>query len=238
MISLAVFCFLGVRNALHADPLLQIQKVVIEPPGALTLETRVALESRLLGRHILEVDLASVADGLAGSADIRSIRVMRKLPDALVVKVATRSPVAFIRFSASSSYGLVSEDGVILDLAQKSNTSLVTIDAFDLGVSMPRVGDQIRVRGFAEMMQFLKAFSEHDLASKIAIAKLGLDRLGNVTLEPAGAPPIRLGRSPAEKLGALEKAWRLLEEEKPEDVEYVDLQFDDILVKRKKGWKS
>jgi hypothetical protein len=90
-------------------------------------------------------------------------------------------------------------------------------------------------RGFQEALKFLEIFWAHEMSKRETVTKISLDRLGNVTVTLGSGPELRLGRRPEERMAALEKITPLLESGERSAVEYIDLQFDNVIVKRKPG---
>ena len=66
------------------------------------------------------------------------------------------------------------------------------------------------------------------------LTRIGIDHLGNVSIILGNGPQIRLGRRPMDSLKSLEKTIPLLKSEERSKIEYVDLQYDNVIVKRKK----
>lgn len=232
---LAVFAgaLFGIRQSLYADPHLSIREVQVEPASGLTPGRRQDLETRLLGKNILGIDLKQIALDLQQNPQIRSARVNRDLPSRVKVYITNRTPTAFVHFSANGPYGVVSEDGMILDVAQKSNSSLVTIEAYGLGIKSPVVGQRINHRGYSETVDFLKAFWRHPIAKRETLGRISIDPQGQVIVVLGAGPEIRLGRRPASRMATLEKVMHLLEGDGRAMIEYIDLQYDNVIVKRK-----
>lgn len=225
--------FFGVKKVLYADSNLVIQQVKVLPADALSVNRRRELENITLGKNILEIDLEDVARDLESSPQIQSAKVFRHLPGTLEVQVTTREPVAFIRFAPKGSFGVVSRDGMILDVTDQNNASLVTIDAYGLGIHAPRIGAQIRSRGFEETVQFITAYWQHPISKSETLTGLSLDKSGALTITLGQGPDIRLGRRPATRFAVLEKVMHLLEGKDRLQIDYIDLQFDNVIVKRK-----
>jgi cell division septal protein FtsQ len=226
--------FFGVRQALYADAHLSIREIEVSPVTALSPERRQDLESRLMGKNILKVDLKQVARDLEKNPMIQSAQVGRRLPWGLKIGIQSRTQLAFIRFSPSGKYGLISSDGMILDVADEKNASLPLIEAYGLDIKQPRIGLQVKSKGYIEAANFLAAFWDHPVSKRETLTRLSLDAQGNVTITLGPGPDIRLGRHPATRLVTLEKMMYLLEGDERQNIEYIDLQFDNVIVKRKK----
>jgi len=226
--------FLGVRTLLYADSNLAVSKITVEPPTALSIAARAALESEHLGKNILRVDLNSIAEGLEKNPQIQNARVIRRLPSELKIEITGREPLALIQLAPRGPYAYVSEDGMILEVSPHRDMTYVLIEAYGLGMSRPVAGTQIRTRGFTEAVRFLRSFWAHPVARRESLTRLAIDHLGNLTITLGEGPAFRLGRDPDKRLAGLEKAMPLLEDEGRRGIDYVDLQFDDVIVKRKR----
>ena len=123
---------------------------------------------------------------------------------------------------------------MILDVFSKANPNWVTIQAYGMGRRTPRRGTVFVHRGFQEAIAFLLAFQEHAMARYETVTTIRLDSSNNGAVKLAEGPEIRLGRHPVENLSELEKVIPLLEQEDLSRVEYIDLQYDDVIVKRRK----
>ena len=227
--------FVGVRQVLYQDSHLTLRSIAVEPMQALTEAQRKSLESRYLGKNILKVELARIAEDLEKDPRIKSADVFRRFPSTLRIEIRERIPVALVRFQPHGPAGLISEDGIVLDTFSKETfPAYPVIEVFQAGLKDPERGLRFRAKGFVEIVQFLKAYGNHPLAAREKITKIGLDRLGNVSVVLGEGPQIRLGRTPAARLEVFDKITPLLETEERKKIEYVDLQFGDVVIKRKR----
>lgn len=225
--------FFGVKEALYADPRLNIKEVAVYPPFALNNGRRQALETRVLGKNIFTVDLENLALKLQDNPEVQAARVSRQFPASLNVHIKTRRPIALIQFSPKSSYGLISEDGMILDVLKQPDRAYVVIQAYGMGLTTPSAGRKVKNAAFGEVSKFLNAFWRHNVSKREPLTGVSVDHLGNVTISLGEGPSIRLGKRPSERIDTLEKMMYLLEDESRKAIEYVDLQYDNVIVKRK-----
>ncbi|MCM8775905.1 MAG: FtsQ-type POTRA domain-containing protein [Candidatus Omnitrophica bacterium] len=224
---------LGIRKFLYADSGLFVQKIVIEPAGVLSPNQLAQLESAVLGKNILKIDLKAIARRLEQNPEIREARIQRIFPFTVRVEIAERKPIAFIHFSPRGSFGLIGDDGFILDIFPKTDSSFPTVEAFGLGIKEPAIGACLKSRGFVEVVRFLKAFSQHPLARRETVSKISLDHLNSISVTFGPGPEIKLGQDPVSHLKNLEKIVYLFEGEGRSGIEYVDLQYGNVIVKRK-----
>ncbi len=228
--------FMGVRDALYADSNLSIQKVVVEPSDALAREQLVRLESKLLGKNMLQADISGLSAELEKSPAIMSAKIVKHFPADIYVEIQKRVPVAFIRYRAGGAFGVISEDGMILNTVAEREASGLIIEASGFG-SDPAIGQMVKQRGFFEAVKFLKVYQKQAIARYEPITKIIIDAVGNVNVILKQGPELRLGRRPADRLPAVEKITPLLESENRKNIDYIDLQFDNVVVKQKRGVK-
>lgn len=231
--SVAGGIFFGVRQVLYADPRLSIKEVAVYPPFALSRTRRQNLETNVLGRNIFSVDLKRLATNLQGNPEVQNARVTRSFPSSLSVYIKTRRPIALIQFSPKSAYGLISEDGMILDIMKEPDPSFVPVEAYGMGLNAPVIGKKIPGSAFPEVVRFLDAYWKHPVSKQEQLTRVFIDHTGNISITLGEGPNIRLGKRPAERLETLEKMMYLLDGEGRELIEYVDLQYDNVIVKRK-----
>lgn len=226
--------FFGVRTALYADPRLSIKEVTVYPPFALSRGRRQDLETGVLGRNILQVDLKKLAANLQTNPEVQSAQVSRNFPSSLSVHIKTRRPMALIQFSPRGDFGLVSEDGMILDVMKEPSPSFVSIKAYSMGITAPSAGRRIKSSALDETAKFLNTYARHPVSKRESLSGISVDQHGNVSITLGEGPDIRLGRRPSERIATLDKMMYLLEGDGRAQIEYVDLQYDNVIVKRKK----
>lgn len=227
--------FMGIRSALYADYNLTVQKITVEPSQALVPAQRERLDSQILGKNILNADLKSIAQSLEKDPSIQNAKVMRRLPSEIYIEVQKRKPFAFIRFAANQNYGVISDDGMILDVVDAHAATGLIIEAPAIGVQRPVIGQHLKHRGLQEAVQFLNDYQNYPLSAQEPVTRVLLDSLGNVSVVLREGPEVRLGRRPSQRLEAFKKIAPLLEGETRKKIDYIDLQYDDIVVKQRGG---
>lgn len=226
--------FMGVKDALYADASLGIQKVEVVPVDSLSTAQRQTLDTMLLGKNIVNVDLKKVSRMLEKDPGVHHAVVVKHLPAQIIVNVERRRAVACIQFVSQGNCGMVSEDGVVLDVIPVKNAAGLIVESFESGKRGPQLGTKVEVKGFSQAISFLRAYEQMDLSKYETLTRIGIDHLGNVSIILGNGPQIRLGRRPLDSLKALEKTIPLLKSEERSRIEYVDLQYDNVIVKRKK----
>lgn len=238
-IALIIVAFLfgafGVKKILLADTHLKVREIRVVPADVLPPQSVRILEDKILGKNILGIDLKKVASLIELGPGARSVRVVREMPDALRIEIGKRKPVANILLRQGGNYGIVAEDGVVVATSAVPDPAWIVIEDFSEAVKEPKIGMQIRNRGFVEALRFLDAFySKNELAQKEKVTRVMLDAYGNVTVRLGEGPDFQLGRKPSEKFGVLTKAMHLFKTKPRENFEYIDLQFDERIAAREK----
>lgn len=226
--------FLGIKQVLYADAQLQIRTIGVHPPLALSADQRRVLESKYIGKNLLTVPLQKIASDLEKDPEIRNAKVVRRFPSYLDIEIERREPLAYIRTSNKDPWGVIADDGVVLDLIKEPQTGILVMEAFFLEKSNLRPGYKIKHRGLTEAIRFAQAFWQHPLAQTHTLDKLSFDHLGNVSAQFNQGPEVRLGRSPKDRLGALEKVLQVIDSDQSKRIDYIDLQFENVIVKKKR----
>ena len=98
-------------------------------------------------------------------------------------------------------------------------------------------GSQVSNRGFRRAVELVKKFRTHPISRLETITRVDLNHLGYVTITLSHGPQVHMGRNPLNRFSLLEKVVPLLESEEREKIDYIDLQYDDIIIKKKKWWR-
>ena len=232
----AAFLFgaFGIKKILQADTHLLVSQVRVTPANVLSPKSVRILEGKLIGKNILSIDLNKVASQIELGPGAQSVHVVREMPSTIKIEIRKRKPVANVLLRRGGNYAVVADDGVIIAASSVFDPAWILIEDFSEPYKTPKIGARIQNKGFGETLKFLRAYDQSDLARKEKVTKVTLDAYGNVTIRLGEGPDFQLGRRPSEKMEMLTKAMYLFKDEPRDNVDYLDLQFDRIAVKRKK----
>lgn len=222
-----------VKKGLCEDRWLRVQEVRVVPPDALSPQGIRMLEEQILGKNILLLDLKKIAGTITLGPGAQSVRVVREMPTTIRIEIRKRRPVANVQLRAGGPYAIAADDGVIIEVRRELDPAWVLIEDFSEPFTEPRVGASLRNRGFYEALRFIKAFRRHELSRLETVTRVSLDPNGYVTVRLGEGPDFKLGRKASESLNSLSNAVYLLKTEPRENIEYMDLQYDRVAVKRK-----
>ncbi len=231
--GIAYFGFGRVREALYADPLLDIRTVKISPANALAPELKNLLERKWIGTNILSADLEKIAKEVSRSPEILRAEVVRELPSTLAVQVKKRTPFASLHARKGDGWFLVSEDAMVLASIEGLQAGTVELEALAVEKT-PVPGQILLIKGFDPMVTFLKQFKKQAFVARESLSRLSLDYLGNLTILFADGPAVKLGNHPVERIPGLYKLAPFLEAGERHAIDYIDLQFKDVVVKRRR----
>ncbi|OQA55435.1 MAG: Cell division protein FtsQ [Candidatus Omnitrophica bacterium ADurb.Bin277] len=234
VVSAFLFGAFGIFKVLYADAFLKVSEVRVVPADVLDPRGIRIIEDRVIGKNILKIDLGKVASQIKLGPGAESVRVIREMPSTIRIEIKKRKPAANILLRPGGPYGVAADDGMIIATSPTFEPAWVLIESFSEPAGEPRIGNRIQNKGFPEALKFLREFESHDLSKKEKVTKISLDAYGNVAVRLGEGPDFQLGRRPSEKFSMLSRAMYLFKTEPRENVEYMDLQFDRIAVKRKK----
>lgn len=226
--------FIGVRGLLFADPHLSIQRIRITPADALSREQRLRVDSLLTGKNILGADIRKISAMLEKDPWIESAVVTKRMPAEILISVRKRVPSAYVRLMTTGENALVSEDGMVLDTPPAHAVTGLVIEIPGAGMKTPRIGEPLHVKGLEEAHQFLREFPKHPLAQFESVSKISLNPIGNVNVTLGKGPELRMGRKPLEAMRSFDKIAPILESAERAKIDYIDLQFNNVIVKQKK----
>jgi cell division septal protein FtsQ len=231
----AVLVYVGfvVKKGLCEDKWLRVQSIRIIPPDALSPQSIRTLEDKILGKNILTLDLKKIAGTIELGPGAQSVRVVREMPSTLRIEIKKRKPIANVQFRSGGAYGIAAEDGYIIDVRSELDPAWILMEDYTEPYKEPKVGLKLQNKGFAEALRFLQIFKRHDLAKSETVTRVILDTNGYVTVRLGAGPDFKLGRKASEQVPALASAVYLLNTEPRENVEYMDLQYGRVAVKRK-----
>ena len=224
--------FWGIRQNLYADPGFLVQFVAVSPEGSLSPKDLQSLEKRFLNQNLFKIPIHKVAREIEQNPRIRQARVLREFPNTVRIEISERTPFVQIRFEPKGLYDVASEDGTVLETSTTRNGNLLLVESYETE-RRPQVGKEVNLPGFKEGIRLARAFWQHPLNESEKIRQIRLDHLGNVSLGLEDGPELRFGRSPLQKLVALDSVIPLLKGPERAHLVYIDLQYHDLVVRKK-----
>lgn len=107
--ALPVLCAVGVWYATIRSPLFRVTQIVVPP------ESTLKIPDALIGQPLWSVDIHALAQKLhAQQPQLKRVRVIRRIPNALQIDVLSRIPVAQVRVaSAARRWHFLDAEGMV-----------------------------------------------------------------------------------------------------------------------------
>ncbi|MFA7255457.1 MAG: FtsQ-type POTRA domain-containing protein [Candidatus Omnitrophota bacterium] len=228
-----VYAGLVVKKGLCEDRWLRVQEIRVVPPDVLSPTSIRTLEDKILGKNILLLDLKKIAGTIELGPGAQSVRVIREMPTTIRIEIQKRKPIANVQLRPGGPYAIVADDGFIIESRPALDPAWILMEDFSEPFKEPKIGARLQNKGFAEALRFMTIYRKHELARRETVTRVSLDPNGYVTVRLGEGPDFKLGRKASESINALTNAVYLLKTEPRENIEYMDLQYDRVAVKRK-----
>jgi len=233
IVGVLFYAGMVVKKGLCEDRWLRVQGIQVIPPDALSPQSIRTLEDKILGKNILLLDLQKIAGTIALGPGAQSVRVIREMPSTVRIEIQKRRPIANVQLRPGGPYAIVADDGFIIESRPALDPAWILIEDFSEPFKEPRIGARLQNKGFAETLRFMSSYRKHELSRRETVTRVSLDPNGYVTIRLGEGPDFKLGRKASECIGSLTNAVYLLKTEPRENIEYMDLQYDRVAVKRK-----
>ncbi len=222
---------LGVKEVVYADPLLRLKAVQVFPSDSLPVSKLEALQKKWLGKNTAQIDLHAIAKDIELDHRVFAADVRRQLPDRLEIHVERRAPYAYVHFGRNGRWAMVSRDAVVIDVVPQPLQGLYIVEDDSLGNQTPKFGMRLS-KDLLGLVKVTDTFAQHSISQteKItAIAMLPNDSAALIL----GDLLIKMNLTDTAPEQAFSKYQYLLETESRAMIEYVDLRFNRVILKRK-----
>jgi cell division protein FtsQ len=187
-----------------------------------------------VGSRMVDLDLLLVESRVAAHPYVDKVVVQRNLPSTIHIEILERQPLALLN---GDELCYVDREGVILP-------NPVSRELFDLPVitGLPSTGSRkpgtiIMNADLAEALDILETSKQVGQELYHLISEIRIRNGGDIVLYTAdGGVPVIYGKGDTpRKLVSFETFWRTIVAERgPQDLQYVDLRFENQIVAR---WK-
>lgn len=228
----------GIQRYLYADAYFRLDVIRVRTELPFTAKEIGRLSGLRLGENLLAVDLNKVAARIERNPQIKRAVVTRILPNTIEIQVVRRFEVFQVKPKGQTHYFAIDDQGVVLPKAQATPLSdLVLIEDMDLTKKSFGIGDVYpskNIGSFKTLYQYLAG--EHEILNE-KVKAITVDHLGNFTVTFASGLEMRLGKAFAKNLRKLRGLRNLLASSERDKIEYLDLQYQDVVMKMKENQK-
>lgn len=218
---LGVAALVALFFVLRSSDVFAVRRILATPTEHVSVADIRLATATAAGVNLLRLPIGDLERRLRALPYVRTAHVYRHFPDAVEVDLREYQPQAVVEVKGGSRW-LVADDGRVLASAGSDTKTLVlvaavTLDPPEPGKSLPATVDALALAGLLGDRGLWPA--------DLAVARVVLSPVGDLTLALAGGGEVRLGegRQLEEKLmAAREIIKRYLSEKKT--IEYVDVQ--------------
>ncbi|MBI4358681.1 MAG: FtsQ-type POTRA domain-containing protein [Candidatus Omnitrophica bacterium] len=233
--SLGVLCliFFSVRQMVHADPYFQIVQITVFPSGILNLSEYEFLQNETRGKNVAEIDLKQISRSLERNPKVKRAEVMRNIPRELNIFLTPRLPFVQVQVHEGGLYYLVSDDQLVLSSEALPRPELLVLEDFSSKRKDYSAGTLYQNEHFYGVSKLLAVLKVDPLFKGEAISKLALDQLGNISLILRDGLELKMGREFSVSDGTRLVLRSLLASKERSHMTYIDLRYQNLIIKRK-----
>jgi cell division septal protein FtsQ len=227
------FGIFWVHQSLEAARIMELKGVRLVGLKQLTASEVIKMTGIKKGVDLFNLKLDEVSEPLLAHPRIRSVSVKKIYPNDLEISLIERKPVVQIFVPQTKSYHLIDEEGVLLpDTGSEPFDNYFVYSDEEVKMIPEKVG---KMYGSHYLEILLAAQSqiqsELDISGE-TIHKIYVDRLGFWSFITNDEIEFRIGDD-FSNLQKMESVKPLLKEGVRDKVSYMDLRFQDVIVKNK-----
>lgn len=224
----------GIQKFLYADPYFRLDIIRVKTDLPFSTKQIEQLSGLKLGENLLAIDLGKVASRIERNPEIKKAEVVRILPSTIEINVIRRFEVFQVRPKGQGHYYAIDDQGIILTKSDMNPLKgLVLIEDAAVSKDALGVGDQYPSQNLPAFKALYQCVVQQSELSGEKIEAMYVDHLGNFTLFLTGSFEVRLGKAYIKNLKKLHGLKNLLKSDERNKIEYLDLQYQDVVVKMK-----
>jgi len=182
--------------------------------------------------NIFKLNFTGLKNALLKNPKIEEVMIHRKFPQGIVIKIKSRKPVAKILFN-SSTFGI---DKNLIAFKMKNGKYLPVI----IGLETLKLGKVLQDKRLKDALLIISKIKEYNLPLFHNISKIDISNQYDILMvTKIGTTTIHWGyqlepQKLVERLEELDTILRHFQQKNQTFPEYIDLRFDNIIVKDKK----
>jgi len=210
----------------------KIREIRVEGAEGVSVSSLISRSGIAPGDALFEIDLYAVSERLRGDPYIREANVRREAPDAVVLSVVERRPVAAI---SAAPVRFVDDDGVILPMWLTGGVPDVPAISGPFVKGDLRPGRQLSSPEFRQAIEVARTLQALDRVNA-RISEIHVTEEGVVLITAEGGVPVLVGNGGYyEKMIAFGAFWeQIVMREDLRRLNTVDIRYDGQVIAR---WK-
>jgi len=183
LVSLAVVVSIGVLAVIiyalsyagslffSRNPHFELKNIIMSSDGRLTPSWLIEYSGLLPGGNLFDVDFDELRKTMEDESTIKSVRIQRKLPDTLIVRVVERVAVAQVNWKWRGPVFLIDPEGIVLP-PTRTGQALPLIEGLKFDKLRP--GDKIDDAGVLYVLELLEASRSPQLSVLVDFERFDL----------------------------------------------------------------
>lgn len=212
----------------QTSPVFNVSHVEIRTNGRLDKD----VVSKLVdGSNIFEIDIAGLTQLLEKRLEVKRARIIRILPDRLIVNLEERLPVAQVR---ANRYFPVDKEGIILPwVSEYPDPDIPVIIGVGLKVRRIKPGEPYHSNRLEKALELLGVISRSRSLKDGKVTKIDVRDLGDISFLTDEIVEVKIGGEDFERKIQLMDKVLLDARSRERGLDYIDLRFGDVIV----GWR-
>lgn len=179
------------------------------------------------GENIFKLDIASISSKiLSDYPEIKNCNVKRRFPNELTINIFMRQAIAQIDLG---KFYLIDEEAFLLSKARSEATKKLTIITGIGGWAPRKIGDKFRSSKVLRAIKLITAIRTSGLLRRHTLGNVDASDSKNLSFFIDEGLQIKIGRDHFDDRIKLLKETLLSSYVDKDDLEYIDLRFDDII---------
>jgi len=220
-----------VHRSLEAARIVELKGVRLSGLTQLTAKDVINLAGVKKGMDLFDLKLESISTPLLTHPRIRSVQVKKMYPNHLSIQIVERESVLQIYIPDQKLYYLIDEEGVLLpDKSAEPFPDFYIYFDESVRKSVGKVGNVYESSYLGTLLDHRDAIQATGGLGEETISKIRVDSLGFWYFVTEDGIEFRIGDN-FENLSKIENMKALLESDVRAKVSYLDLRFQDVIVK-------
>jgi cell division septal protein FtsQ len=236
LIGLTGAGILWVHQSLYAARIMELEKVRIKGLETLTATDILKLADIKKGLNLLDLDLKARVKQVSQDPRIRSVAFKKIFPNRLEIRIQERRAFLQIYEPHEKLFYFIDEEGVLLpgpSHKPQADFMIFSDASLESGSRRFKQGEKYASVHFPEIFQNFEMLENDPLLEEEKIREIRVDELGFWTFVTEDKIEFRIGNS-FKNLEKLDNFKILLHSEVRGTLDYLDLRFQDVIVKIKK----
>ncbi len=235
IVGLAFFGFVALRTYLYEDPYFVVTNLRITTDRFYPKEDVAVRGNIRSGESIFSIDVWQIASALRKDPRVKDVQVRKVFPSTLDITMAIREEYAYLTLPEKQRFYMMDREGYIISVSDAQTLRPEFPVIVDGATTRRRIalGSKHLTGNVSNSFFVLEYLKGEGYYGTLEVKEVIIDRLNSLSLVVKDGLEIKLGTTRLiENMQKLPHLIKIFEEEKNAKFKYIDLRFDDIIVKK------